>query len=246
MNSTIKKALKTICLDRVAIEIREAYHQLLNKISRGFGLSDRQAIDRYFSAIPSGKLHIGCGSHLLEGWLNTDLLPRSERVVTLDAIGLYPFPDESFDYVFSEHTIEHITYEQGLMMLTECLRVLRPGGKVRISTPNIQFLIDMYAEGESERFLEYRKWAAARFIPYTEEHSALFVVNNFFRNWGHQFIYDREGLKDLMKKAGFTQLSFCSPKESKDPALQNLENETRMPEGFYHLETMCIEGTKPD
>jgi predicted SAM-dependent methyltransferase len=49
-----------------------------------------------------------------------------------------------FDYVFSEHMIEHVSYAEGLLMLRECLRVLKPGGRIRIATPSLEVLLDLY------------------------------------------------------------------------------------------------------
>ena len=39
--------------------------------------------------------------------------------------------------------IEHLKYSDGQNMLKESFRVLKPKGKIRISTPDLQFLIDL-------------------------------------------------------------------------------------------------------
>lgn len=45
-----------------------------------------------------------------------------------------PYADESFDVVVSLQTIEHLWNQEAFA--AECLRVLRPGGRMVISTPN--------------------------------------------------------------------------------------------------------------
>jgi SAM-dependent methyltransferase len=96
-------------------------------------------------------LEIGTGS----GYGIDIIAPRAERFVTLDkcvpAHGNYidakesvervratvpplPFPDGSFDTVVSFQVIEHIRRDRGLV--AEIHRVLRPGGRLIISTPN--------------------------------------------------------------------------------------------------------------
>ena len=50
-------------------------------------------------------------------------------------VGTLPFDDESFDYVLCQEGIEHI--ESPLSFTRECSRVLRPGGKLIITTPNV-------------------------------------------------------------------------------------------------------------
>ena len=71
---------------------------------------------------PVRKLHIGCGDHILHTWLNADFEPEKAEVMHLDARARFPFKDSEFSYVFSEHMIEHISYSDGLRMLTECYR----------------------------------------------------------------------------------------------------------------------------
>ena len=85
------------------------------------------------------KLQLGAGGNVHPGWLNTDIADykREHEIVYLDARKPFPFPDASFDLVSSEHMIEHLSYPEGLHCLRECLRVLRPGGVVRLATPSL-------------------------------------------------------------------------------------------------------------
>ncbi len=46
----------------------------------------------------------------------------------------FPFPDASFDYVFSKSVVEHLHRPEA--MIAECLRVLKPGGTVVLMTPS--------------------------------------------------------------------------------------------------------------
>src|SRR5688572_3091577 len=97
-------------------------------------------IDQYLRDHPVRKLQIGAGSSRLRGWLNTDIEP-GEGLAYLDATKRFPFEDGSLHYIFSEHVIEHLTYDEGKAMVAEAFRVLAPGGKMRISTPDLdQFL----------------------------------------------------------------------------------------------------------
>ena len=75
------------------------------------------------------------------------------------------------------------------------------------------------------------------------------VFNNFIRNWGHLFIYDKETMTHSLTAAGFVNIEQFSINDSKDVELKNLENEARrikkgMSPGFLQLESMTFEGTK--
>jgi predicted SAM-dependent methyltransferase len=164
----------------------------------------------------------------------------------LDATERFPFMDSTFDYAFSEHMIEHIEYTKGLHMLRECLRILKPGGKIRIATPDLRFLVELYKSEKSELQDRYIEWAVNSFLPHIGIYQDVFVINNFVRDWGHQFIYDTKTLSEAMSASGFINVTRYSPDESDDTNLQGLEmHNTQIPDEFNRLETIVLEGRKP-
>ncbi len=108
---------------------------------------------RYFAESDAPKLHLGCGLHRLDGWLNTDLSPRAPDVMRLDAARAFPFPDGAFRRVYSEHMIHHMPFRSAETALSESFRVLVPGGKIRVSTPDLAFLVDLWRGGGGGRTL---------------------------------------------------------------------------------------------
>jgi len=58
--------------------------------------------------------------------------------VQADACATFPFVDEAFDLVVSLEGIEH--FENQTAFLRECARVLRPGGRLLLTTPNVLHL----------------------------------------------------------------------------------------------------------
>ena len=190
------------------------------------------------------KLNLGCGDTYLKGWLNTDIFPKSRRIFFLDATKEFPFENKIFDYVFSEHMIEHISYNNGKEMIRECFRVLKNNGRIRISTPNINFLIELVNVPSqiNKRYLDF-------FFELNKDYGinkdVVYVVNDFMRSHGHLFIYSPEILKSMLKDAGFIDIKFHSINKSDIKVFRNLENDKRMPEGLLALETFTIEGKKP-
>jgi len=189
------------------------------------------------------KLHIGCGDHIIEGWLNTDGHPWAAGVTKLDATQVFPFPDASFDYIYSEHMIEHVSFDSGSKMLSECFRVLRPGGHLRVCTPDLEFLVDLYKDAKTRLQVEYIEYALDNEND-TPFHDEVFIINNFFRKWGHCFIYNERVLKAALQIAGFKDIKRCKLQESQHKDLAGLANDTRMPAGFLELETLTLEATK--
>lgn len=218
--------------------------RLFRQAPRALVRADARAIAKYLRDHSVHKLHLGCGFNILPTWLNTDRRPGSKRLgtVRLDATKRLPFDDGQFHYIFSEHMIEHLSFEDGGKMLRECRRVLQPGpdgGKIRITTPDLAFLVALHAEPKSDLQERYVAWAA-RHSSLSGTHDC-FVINNFVRAWGHQFIYDERTLRASLDEAGFTKIVRRKLNESEDSALSGLEHDSRMPTGFLALESMTLE-----
>lgn len=208
------------------------------------GLPPAKAIDDYMAAHATRKLHIGCGDHLLEGWLNTDLRPRLPGVLPLDATRGLPFPDGSFGYIFSEHLIEHMPYPQGCKLLAECRRVLKPGGTLRVATLDFAFLVALYNPQKTALQQAYLDWSKQRHLPWAPSAEDIYVINNSVRDWGHQFIYDDKAMRHALAAAGFIDMVRVPIMTSRIGDLCGLENQERSPPGLLALETMVFEATR--
>ena len=206
---------------------------------------DRRLLRSYLDNHPIRKLHIACGQNPLDGWLNTELYPRSDSVMHLDATRPFPFGDGELDYIYSEHMIEHITHPQTEAMVRECFRVLKPGGKIRLATPDLAALLDLYRETHSEIQRRFMEHFTATFIGWAPEVAPVYVINNHFHNWYHKFIFDERSLRTALERGGFDEVTRCGLQESDDEHLRNLANESRAPEGVLRHETLVMEGTKP-
>ena len=108
--------------------IRNKLSQYVWYVRREYTGHSKSIIDGYFSRHQVKGLHVGCGGNLLDGWLNSELSPRTEDILQLNAIKPFPVKGCVFDYVFSEHMIEHVPYCDGVSMLKECYRILKKMG----------------------------------------------------------------------------------------------------------------------
>lgn len=246
-NKSMKKVIKKI-LQTSVFDLYEAQRD--KRIGRIQKKKQTEIINSYFADHKERKLQIGCGDNILSGWLNTDLNDRREHVAFLDAGEKFPFEDFTFDYVFSEHLFEHLTVSQQMIMMNETFRVLKKGGVMRIATPSLDFLFEIYSNPKKQLNETYIQWAVnscsyLNEVSETIENSSqyhCYVVNNFFKAWGHQMIHNYASLSALAIQTGFSTIREVKVSESEYSDLLNIEKHgTVIPEQYNNLETMVVE-----
>jgi predicted SAM-dependent methyltransferase len=162
----------------------------------------------------------------------------------MDATSRFPFPDNTFEKIYSEHMIEHLSYENGKKMIAECYRSLKPGGIIRVSTPDFAFLIGLYNNPTLPLHDRYIRWSSETYLHNRVPIKPIFTINNFVRDWGHLFIYDFETLCQTLASHGFVNIRKVEISKSDHTDLSGLENERRMPPGFLALESLIVEADK--
>lgn len=182
-------------------------------------LRRRWRVDRYLRREGPKRLQLGGGYHTKEGWLNGDLIAGE---VYLNATRPFPLPSESIDVVFAEQFIEHLSFAGGYACLAECWRVLRWGGKIRFSTPDLALLLALY-EGKNphvsiEAVMDRHRRLHNRGLT-TPAH----FLNDLFRLWGHSFIYDEQTMRLQLERTGFSNITRQQFGKSSEQELAGLE-----------------------
>ena len=219
------------------------------------------------AAPPHGlRLHLGSHTRAVAGWENIDSSPNvylsripalqralhrariiDERqaatrfpreVVRSDVRKGLPYPDASAAYVYSSHMIEHLARWQALELLRECRRVLRPGGVLRLATPDLAAWVREYLDGDTtsgptaaDSFME--KLATFRDTPGTR---AQRFVRRAFGSSQHQWLYDEDSLAYLLREAGFPDPVVRGYRDGDVPDLAQLEN---------HEDSLFVEARRP-
>ncbi|NBD33267.1 MAG: methyltransferase domain-containing protein [Cyanobacteria bacterium] len=221
---------------------------LVRGIRKQLLLLDRpRKIKSYLEQYKIRKLQLGAGPNCLEGWLNTDLWPIHDGVLFFDATKPFPLEDNTFDYIISENQIEHLSYYDALFMLRECYRILKPNGKIRIATPNLEVLAGLYKNGsdqnkQSKSQQKYIKAVIDNWWKEVNVYSPCFVFNISFYRFGHKFIYDTKILQYSLEKSGFLNVTRQILGESNEPVFQNIE--LHIKDEYVKFDALVLEASK--
>jgi predicted SAM-dependent methyltransferase len=164
-------------------------------------------------------VQFGCGGRLPKDVLNTDLVGFTDirleatvpgRVYRVnDAPFLHhdvtrplPAEDGAFDWAYSEHLIEHISQAQALVWLKDVRRLLRRGGLLRLTTPDLERYAAAYVARDEAFFADHSRRIREFGLPAMPTRRA-FMLNQIFAFWGHRWIYDLDELVHVLVQAGF-------------------------------------------
>ncbi|SDS00578.1 Predicted SAM-depedendent methyltransferase [Friedmanniella luteola] len=183
------------------------------------------------------RINVGAGRRALPGWVNTDISWRC--AAHLDVVRPWPVPAGSVDLVHGDNVIEHLTLEQGRVLLREAFRALAPGGVIRLSTPDVEASARSYLEnGELARLGMARNAELGNVLTHPVQLlSEVYVGAEHYRG----FCYDYAALAAEMRAVGF-EVERRVAGDSHHPDLKGLEHRMHPAEVATQL---CVEGTRP-
>ncbi len=207
-------------------------------------------IREYLNSNAVRKLHLAPGELPVKqpGWLTADIWTGD---VYFNALKKLPFKNSSIDYAFSEHFLEHLSYEQTVKHLHEIYRVLKPGGIIRISMPDLEAICKAYVN-KDKRVLESFLKLQQRIVPdikkpiYKKRHKMLGseFLNTSFIGFGHKYLWDFEALDETVKALGFDNIKRYKEKQSNIDELKGLERHSEQ-DSLNSALTFSLEAQKP-
>jgi Uncharacterized protein conserved in bacteria len=195
------------------------------------------------------RLNLGCGSRLIDGYINIDgswnvLLSkvpwakRALRAIGVRKIGEMPdldrritrltlpeglrrFRNGSADRIFTSHFIEHVPHAKAMRTLEECFRILCSGGLLRVVAPDAIWYCREYVRDTENALREGRR---------TSEFKDL-LVYSLFSGWmnrharnGHYSVWDVPSMCDALQRVGFRDITVCEFQKGRDPAMAMMDN----------------------
>jgi len=168
---------------------------------------------------PPYRLELGAGTTRRKGWIPTDVWGGARY--HLDATRPWPFPAGSLSHVYGDNMIEHVPLDGARTLLREARRALRPGGRIRLVTPDVERCAEVYLErGDLARAqLDAHRGAGTRVEHFVDILRGVFVEYEHHRGYA----WDFEALSTELEAAGFAEVRRCELEQSEDPVLRGLE-----------------------
>lgn len=202
------------------------------------------------------KLNLGCGSQIVDGWTNVDYalgarlmkiplfaainrrvrlfeMDWDRRVFVHDLRKEFPWSNGSVDVIYSSHTLEHLSKEDGRNFLDECFRVLRPGGLIRVVVPDLKTIISAYNDGKlsADDLLIKLDTLPDRSGGFMKRLLSPYV------SYPHQCMYDTQRLVEIMRERGFAAAS-------KNPFISGIEDIKNIERADRTVDAVIVEGQK--
>jgi SAM-dependent methyltransferase len=242
-------------------------------------------------------LNLGCGTTTSADWNNVDFSPyarlrkmmwlaqglrrlgllsplRFQRLSDLDADIIYwdirkgiPFQDGMFDAVYHSHFLEHLSVDDAVTFLSECCRVLKRNGILRIAVPDLETIGRFYVQ--SLDLFDREGWGTETLEGHRQAISALFdqmvreqitgskeqnpivrLLESLFRGSAadagelHRWMYDKYSLQELLLKTGFGDIRVEDPYSSRIEGWRHFALDTDNAGNARHPGSLYLEGAK--
>ena len=185
-------------------------------------------------------VNLGCGLQTAPGWINLDNSPNillskfptikwilwktkligdihyhtqfPKDVISCELTKPLPFTNDSMDFVYTSHFLEHLSKDQAKKVLIEIHRILKPGGIARIVLPDLFFFINIYLEEK----IRHPEIAADNLL------TGLNIITK--ARDPHLWMYDVPSIVDKLRKIGFEKITVCEFKKGRCLDVELLDN----------------------
>jgi predicted SAM-dependent methyltransferase len=228
----MRKILLNLFSHRTLALLRWDIHFMQTRMGNWF-FSKNSVIKAWLKQQPAKRfLNLGSGPRGIidPNWFNIDGFKDKNVQFVCDFNKPLPFPDNLFDGIFCEHVLEHFDYDHGTRLMKECLRVLKPGGVVRIIVPNGKTILKSYFDDPA--FVVKYKECKTKF--------PMEAVNTwFYQRYEHQCIYDADYLTDMLLQAGYSNAKEASYQHAVLATPELLLDDPK-----YNWESLYVEAAK--
>ncbi len=146
------------------------------------------------------KLHVGCGTNKIPGWVNIDSVANCNPDLVHDLAKPLPYGDQVADELKAEGVLEHFDKYMRYVVVGDWVRVLKVGGLIHLELPDFKkILFNRYFKFKFDDLMDTifgeNLWESKIYIGHFGNHK-----------WG----YSPKSLTAFMRQLGFEPVSVIS------------------------------------
>jgi predicted SAM-dependent methyltransferase len=166
---------------------------------------------------PLRRLNWGCGSHVAEGWINSDVKDTPEVDLVADIRQGLPLADASIDYAVSVHALPELALPELVPSLSELRRVLKSDGVLRLVLPDLDKGIQAYQAGDDAYFQVDPAEVTSR--------GGRFIFHMLWYGYS-KALFTVDFVEELLRQAGFSESRRCRFRQTQSnfPDIVTLDN----------------------
>lgn len=166
------------------------------------------------------NLYVGCGHHRMKGFTHVEINIAKQfkkggdvgpPEIMADITKKIPLADKSVDIIYSNETLEHLTYQELINHFLECHRLIKIGGYVRMVVPDMDIMIKNYISKDENLEIAKKESEISPFLP-VENHTDLFISRVLYHD--HYYLHNYDTLSRALKKTGFSKIKQVGPGET--------------------------------
>jgi predicted SAM-dependent methyltransferase len=144
------------------------------------------------------KLHLGCGKRRFPGYVHVDIRQEINPEVIDDVFKLEKFENDSAEIIYNSHVLEHVDRQGSYEALKRWYDVLKPGGILRVSVPDMEAVFEHYVYHRDLKILYAFLWGSQKYEKY----------DYHYHGW------DFKTLKEAMEMTGFKDVQLWDWRET--------------------------------
>ena len=176
------------------------------------------------------------------GWIDTSINWPPDLVLH-DIRKKLPFKDETVDYIYAAHVLEHLRKYEAIEVLKDCHRILKAKGIIRIVVPDLELFALKYVTRDYDFYYKAFTYGISNRDTFADRFLAIFydekskqqikskLKSKLFPVPYHQWMYDFDLISFLLRDVGFKSIEKLAPRVGKVPDILKLEDNA--PENLY-------------
>lgn len=156
-------------------------------------------------------LNLGCGLQIYDNCINVDYFSVSYRYLRkidycFDFTEKFPFEDDTFDGLYTEHVLEHLRFSEAIKALKEVFRVLQNGSYIRVIVPGLHWALEESCDNVQ----------------------TLLRIHELTQMYGHVSLWNYDLMRSVLLQIGFVNIRQCKFRDSSNSRLNhNSENRVK-------------------